>query len=125
MARRRHGSATAVPVPAASSAAVRNKRSRGGLASAPSLVRDGTEDVEREGTRHRFTHDNTNDRTKLGKSVFTRDSDAMLELPTRRGYVRPTVFRSEEHTSELQAQMRRSYADSCCKKTKKDQSYTT
>src|SRR3546814_1758936 len=114
MATRRNGSATAVPGPASAAAAVRNKRSRGGLASAPSLVRDGTEDVERAGTRHRFTHDNTNDGTMLGKSVFTRDSVSMLDLPTRRVYVR----RSEEHTSELQSLMRLSYAVFCLKKKK-------
>src|SRR3546814_9293670 len=45
-------------------------------------------------------------------------ADAMLRVAPWREGDRPLIFRSEEHTSELQSLMRSSYAVFCLKKKK-------
>src|SRR3546814_6582020 len=54
-----------------------------------------------------------------------RDGRRALAEATRKGSLRPTHLRSEEHTSELQSLMRISYAVFCLKNTKNhiDQRY--
>src|SRR3546814_6043317 len=49
----------------------------------------------------------------------SRTITARIELANRGGRLRPGMFRSEEHTSELQSLMRISYAVFCLKKKKK------
>src|SRR3546814_7935625 len=66
------------------------------------LEHDGTERIQVAGRTERFACD------VLGRHVQRR---AEHTLPTLR-----TGARSDEHTSELQSLMRRSYADLCLKK---------